>query len=287
MKNKILLSIALALIHSTAWAQFYRCTKAEKDVFDQHPDEILNLTRFRTDEECVRLNVRYYIPADKQPLIRQYVSNREFHKVCLEYLLPDSLQQRVLAKIRLDEHYQDSIDMILIPEFENKVSGDNISFALHSRKHIKLDTAQYEYLLAKAIDMTHRIRRNRTLNVWNEEMDVLRKTLSKEQLYKFFRNKNSPKVTEEARQAWKRICEAGLSEQLDSAKDMSLAISYFNERQKIKDIYRYYGTSQKKYLAELSKQMPPMVKMLDAIDKKARKKEEEKKNGTVGKEFIW
>ena len=52
----------------------------------------------------------------------------------------------------------------------------------------------------------------------------------------------------------------------------------------IKDLYRYYGTSQKKYLAELDKSKPKMIKMLDGIDKKARVEEKEK---TVGKEFVW
>ncbi len=287
MRKRILLSIMLALMYSMAFAQYYRCTKAEKDIFDLCSDEILNRTEYRTDEECARLNECYYIPTEKQSLIRQYISNREFHKVCLEYLIPDSLQQRVRSKIKIDEHYQDSIDRILIPELENKISGDNISFALHSKKYLKLDTAQYEYLMAKALDMTHRIRKNRTLNVWNEEMEVLKKTLSKKQLYIFFRNKNSSKITAEADLAWKRICEAGLSEQLDSVKEMNLAISYFYERQKIMDLYRYYGTSKKKHLAELNKQMPKIVLMLDAIDKKKRLVEKEKEKGTVSKEFVW
>ena len=62
---------------------------------------------------------------------------------------------------------------------------------------------------------------------------------------------------------------------------------YYQERHKIKDLYRYYGTSQKKYMAELEKQKPPLVKMLDALDKKARMKAEEKKSGAIGKEFVW
>ena len=113
----------------------------KKNIFDLYSDEILNRTEYRTDEECARLNECYYIPTEKQSLIRQYISNREFHKVCLEDLIPDSLQQRVRSKIKIDEHYQDSIDRILIPELENKISGDNISFALHSKKYLKLDTA--------------------------------------------------------------------------------------------------------------------------------------------------
>ena len=51
-----------------------------------------------------------------------------------------------------------------------------------------------------------------------------------------------------------------------------------------KDLYRSYGTSQKKYLAELDKSKPKMISMLEGIDKKARVEEKKK---TVGKEFIW
>lgn len=68
---------------------------------------------------------------------------------------------------------------------------------------------------------------------------------------------------------------------------MNLAISYFYERQKIMDLYRYYGTSKKKHLAELNKQMPKIILMLDAIDKKKRLVEKEKEKGTVSKEFVW
>ncbi len=118
-------------------------------------------------------------------------------------------------------------------------------------------------------------------------MDLLRKTLDKKQLDRFFTIKNGIIVSREARQAWKRICDAGLESEVDSAKEMNLAISYYHERQKIKDIYRYYGTPQKKYLAELSRQMPLIVRMVDALDKKARMEEDEKKNGTIGKEYVW
>ncbi len=53
------------------------------------------------------------------------------------------------------------------------------------------------------------------------------------------------------------------------------------------DLYRYYGTSKKKHLAELNKQMPKIILMLDAIDKKKRLVEKEKEKGTVSKEFVW
>lgn len=287
MKIKNLLSITFVMVCIATSAQTFRCTDAEKEVFDKHADEILGRTSYRTGEECERLYQRYLVPEEKKTLIERYIRNREFHKVCLEYMFPDSLELRVRRKIRLDSHYQDSIDRVLIPEYTNKISGDNVSFALHFSKQIHLDSAQYEYLLAKALDMTHRIRKNRMLNVWNEEMDLLRKTLDKKQLDQFFIIKNGVSVSREARQAWKRICDAGLESEVDSAKEMNLAISYYHERQKIKDIYRYYGTPQKKYLAELSRQMPLIVRMVDALDKQARMEEDGKKDGTIGKEFVW
>ncbi|MCI6463730.1 MAG: hypothetical protein MSA30_10220, partial [Prevotella sp.] len=96
--------------------------------------------------------------------------------------------------------------------------------------------------------------------------------------------KNYLKVLDEFDKAWDKLKTAGLAEQLDSAKDAKEAIKYMHRRQMIKDLYRYYGTSQKKYLAELDKSKPKMIKMLDGIDKKARVEEKEK---TVGKEFVW
>ena len=62
---------------------------------------------------------------------------------------------------------------------------------------------------------------------------------------------------------------------------------YLTQQRKIKDIWRYYGTPQKKNLAELAKEKPQMQMMLDALDKKKKTEEEEKKNKTISKEFIW
>ena len=101
-----------------------------------------------------------------------------------------------------------------------------------------------------------------------------------------FVNKNSGIVTLEFNRAWKKLKEAGLTEQLDSAKDANDAINYMFNRQMIKDLYRSYGTPQKKYLAELDKNKPKMMSMLEGLEKKARMKEEEKTK-TVSKEFVW
>lgn len=261
--------------------------KPEGRVYQAHADEILPRVNYRHDELMLETHARYVCSPSKDEKLGQYLFQREIRKACYDYIWPDSVRLRSLAKMRIDTQYQDSIDMLLIPEYYNRISGDNISYALHARRAVRMDSTQYDYLMGKALDMAHRLRRNPRLNVWNEEMEILTKTLNKEQLDRFFRDKNARSVTKEMQAGWKRLTDAGLAEQLDSVNDMARAYFYFQERQKIKDLYKYNSTAQRKHLAELNKSMPTMIRMLDGLDKKARIEENERNNKTVGKEFVW
>ena len=261
--------------------------KPEGRVYQAHADEILPRVNYRHDELMLETHARYVCSPSKDEKLGQYLFQREIRKACYDYICPDSVRLRSLAKMRIDTQYQDSIDMLLIPEYYNRISGDNISYALHARRAVRMDSTQYDYLMGKALDMAHRLRRNPRLNVWNEEMEILTKTLTKEQLDRFFRDKNARSVTKEMQAGWKRLTDAGLAEQLDSVNDMARAYFYFQERQKIKDLYKYNSTAQRKHLAELNKSMPTMIRMLDGLDKKARIEENERNNKTVGKEFVW
>ena len=261
--------------------------KPEGRVYQAHADEILPRVNYRHDELMLETHARYVCSPSKDEKLGQYLFQREIRKACYDYIWPDSVRLRSLAKMRIDTQYQDSIDMLLIPEYYNRISGDNISYALHARRAVRMDSTQYDYLMGKALDMAHRLRRNPRLNVWNEEMEILTKTLTKEQLDRFFRDKNARSVTKEMQAGWKRLTDAGLAEQLDSVNDMARAYFYFQERQKIKDLYKYNSTAQRKHLAELNKSMPTMIRMLDGLDKKARIEENERNNKTVGKEFVW
>ena len=262
-------------------------TKVEGQVYRAHADDILPQVFNRCDELSMEIHLRYVCSPSKDEKLGQYLLQRELRKACYDYILPDSIKRRVMIKMRIDAQYQDSIDMLLIPEYYNRISGDNISYALHAKRAVRMDSTQYDYLMGKALDMAHRLRRNPRLNVWNEEMEILTKTLTKEQLDRFFRDKNARSVTKEMQAGWKRLTDAGLAEQLDSVNDMARAYFYFQERQKIKDLYKYNSTAQRKHLAELNKSMPTMIRMLDGLDKKARIEENERNNKTVGKEFVW
>lgn len=285
MKSKtILLSIALAMLCPAAKAEVLRCTIQEKEVYLANKELVDSMLDFRYREEVAKINHYFNVPEKDMTRLVFFVKNREFKYICQDILYKDSLDRRVKNKITIERVFQDSINTILIPTCQHHISGENLSYALRCRNTLDLDSAQYAYIMGKALSMARRIRKDYRVNLWNEEMEILKKTLDKGQLWSFFRRKNAKKIWDEFDKAWDKLKKADLTEQLDSAKDAKEAIKYMHSRQMIKDLYRGYGTPQKKYLAELDKSKPKMMRMLDGIDKKARVEEKRK---TVGKEFVW
>ncbi len=285
MKTKFFLSIAFALACSATFAQTsLRKLQAEEDTLSKYYSDILKSTNLIENECEVEIGLKYKVPLNKVLKLSHLVKERERRKVCYNYIYGDSTITRVRCKLEIDSIYRDSINTLLIPVKGNRISGDNISLALRYEKLLKLDEAQYNSLMDKALSMARKIYSSPRTNVWNEEMNVLRKTLTPKQLSLFFSSKNSKSVSKELDDAWKQLVDAGLSVQLDSAKEFPLAFRYLHERQKIKDIFRYYGTSQKKYLAELDKHKPAMIQMLATLEKQKNNKSN---NKSVGKEFVW
>lgn len=284
MRKNFLLSIVLAMLYMPADAQMLSCTIHEKDVYLANQEKIDSIFFLRFPEEFAKICNVYHVPKDGRDKLELFIKNREFKYICQDFLYRDSLEKRVENKMTIEKVFRDSINSILIPEYRNNLSGENLSYALHCRNFLGLDSIQYSYIMTKALDMARRIRKNYRINLWNEEMDILKKTLDKGQLYSFFKIKNTVKVTNEFNKSWEKLQKAGLTEQLDSAKDAKEAISYMFSRQMIKDLYRGYGTPQKKYLAELDKSKPKMISILEGIDKKAKIGEKKK---SVNKEFIW
>lgn len=278
----------MSLIYSAALAQSLRKPNLEEDFMRNESPDIQKAIADIGYESSLEMRLTYNVPFDKMNQLVEFVKNREKRKLCYNTVYADSLLKRVMCKMEIDSLYRDSINTILIPLPNSRISGDNLSLALQNSKSLRLDGAQYDNMMNQAVEMARQIRRNRTLNVWNREMEVLRKTLTPDQLTYFFVIKNLDKVSAEIDNGWKKLTDAGLTEQLDSVKEFPLAFRYYQEYYKIKDIYRYYGTSQKKHIAELEKRKPAMVQLLATLDKNTREQEKNKhKTKTIGKEFVW
>lgn len=278
----------MPLIYSGALAQSLRKPNLEESFMRNKSSDIQKAIADIGYESSIEMRLTYNVPFDKMNQLTALIKKREMRKLCYNTIYADSLLKRVVCKMEIDSLYRDTINTILIPLPNSRISGENISLALQNSKSLRLDDAQYDNMMEQAVGMARQIRKNRTLNVWNWEMEVLRKTLTPDQLTYFFVIKNLDKVSAEIDNGWKKLADAGLTEQLDSIKEFPLAFRYYQEYYKIKDLYRYYGTSQKKHIAELEKRKPAMVQLLATLDKNTREQEKNKhKTKTIGKEFVW
>lgn len=278
----------MPLIYSGALAQSLRKPNLEESFMRNKSSDIQKAIADIGYESSIEMRLTYNVPFDKMNQLTALIKNREMRKLCYNTIYADSLLKRVMCKMEIDSLYRDTINTILIPLPNSRISGENISLALQNSKSLRLDDAQYDNMMEQAVGMARQIRKNRTLNVWNWEMEVLRKALTPDQLTYFFVIKNLDKVSAEIDNGWKKLADAGLTEQLDSIKEFPLAFRYYQEYYKIKDLYRYYGTSQKKHIAELEKRKPAMVQLLATLDKNTREQEKNKhKTKTIGKEFVW
>lgn len=291
MKKTFLLSIALAMCSCHVTAQnashVMAVTQYEIDALKEHSKEIMEKANYLTDEEVMRTHLSYRVLKKDEGKLRRYIQQREIRKCCYDYIFPDSLIHRIVNKMSIDEFYADSVNTVLLAANNPYISGENVTFALFIKDKLELENVQYDSIMSHALDMARRMRKNPKLDVWDEEMLVLTKTLTTRQLDKFFYIKHSPEIMKEVNSGWKRLEEADLTEQLDSVQDIIKARMYYSLRRKITDVFRNNRTARRQNLAELTKEMPPMVRMIDALDKKEKMIKDEENNKTIGKEFVW
>ena len=283
-KNIFITTIIAATLTQTAIARTgIAPTDEELAVAEKHKKALAERSRINGEEAFATLCIEYYVPKSKSEELSDLIMLRERRKAAYDYIYEKSPAKRARAKLAIDSAFQDSIDVPLIP-FNHGISGDNISFAMRLMPILNLDEAQRSYIVQKALDIARQMRNNPRRNVWNDEINTLRQTLNAEQLDRFFTHKNAGKATSLMRLTWSKLSKAGVAARLDSARDCAQAYMYYLEQQKINDLYKYYGTSKKKYLAELSKRMPEMVRLYDSLGKRKRLEARKKE---VGKEYVW
>ena len=287
--KKQLLSVALTLCFGMVRGQVVAValTQHEIDALKGHSKEIMEKANKLAEEETMRTHMQYRVLRKDEERLRQYILHREIRKCCYDFIFPDSLRHRVANKMSIDEFYADSVNTVLLTAGNSYISGDNVTFALHRAKDIELDEASRDTIMKRALDMAQRLRKNPRLDLWDEEMAVLTQTLSSRQIDKLFYARHYPEIAREVNDGWKRLEKAGLTEQLDSTQEIIKARMYYSLRHKINDIYRGNRTARRQNLAEIAKQMPQMVRMVDALDRKEKMIKEEENNKTIGKEFVW
>lgn len=244
-------------------------------------DSVLNEVALWNGEEAFeRMRMKYrFKKADASKLKHLYME-REKEKN-LANKADFSAQNIIWYKDNIDSVYSDSIYRYLIPE--NKISSENLTCALKYSKRIELDEAQYEYLMFCALRMAHRLEKDPLKNLWDEEMDILRKTLTSKQMRNMLILKHKNAIQKDINKVWTELKKVNLTNEVDSAKEYSKARMYIALKYCINDVYRHKSGERRNNLEELKKKRPLLIKMYDAlVQRKQEKKEEEDY-----KEFIW
>lgn len=284
MTKKFLLLSALTFLSCIIISAQPEIWKVESDVYCKYSKEIAKAISPTVEEIEVGIQLKYNVPYELLPKISRYIRECECRKACYNYIFKDSVMSRYLHKVSIDSIYRDSINRLLIPVDGSKISGENVSLALKLSKAIKLDDAQYENIMENALRMARCLYKEPRTNVWNEEMEILKKTLTTKQLSFFFQKKYSKKTNYMVEVGWQKIVDAGLDAQLDKDKERTKAYIYYQEQQRISDLYRYKETQRKRNLVELDKNKPNMIRILETLE---NQKKQLKQNKNVGKDFVW
>ncbi len=282
MGKRVLSCVLTVIVTLGAYAQ-NEFTDSERKVFEEHENEIISRSRIAGEDAHAELCMKYNVPKSQSEKLASMLVERERRKAVYDYIYPSSPRLRAQAKLSVDSVYQYHVDEILIPY--NKMSGENITFLLRRRKAFRLDDAQYEYLMKHAVEMCHKMRKDRKADVWDEEMAVMRNTLGKKMFNSFLIQKNASVVTKRMKESWKKLRDAGLTEELDSVSDCARMYMFYMEQEKIKSVYKNFSTERKKRLAENDKQMPKAVKMYYALARKEREAKKSESEETKG--LVW
>ncbi len=278
LKKIIVYCLLLIVVNNFAVAQ--RNVKFVGAAYVLRDSVLDEVAQWNGEEEFERMRMKYRFKKSDTNRLKLLYMERERKKI-LSNKVGLSAQQAVVYKNEVDSVYSDSIYRYLIAE--NKISGENLTFALKYSKRFELDEAQYEYLMSCALSMAHRIEKNPLQNLWNEEMDILDKTLTHNQLRNMLIFKHREAIQKEINQVWAQLEDANLLHEVDSATEYPKARMYIALKYFVNDIYRHKSGERRNNLEELKKKRPLLIKLYDALVQRNTDKNDEDDY----RDFIW
>lgn len=291
INTKLLMCLSCTLMTGNLMAQSSCFTEEEENVINSMNKTVKEPAAFLRDDALAYIVKHYCYNNGQFPILKKYCHNRELKKYVHNFIESNPLD-RLIVKERIDSIYSDSINTILIP-YNPSLSGKAISLALRMSDVMNVSDKKQSKLMDKALDFARRLRKNPFTNFAREEMDCLQKNLNKNQLNLVLNEKNNPNAMFQAEKTWGILEKNNLTNQLDSAQQMSLAYNYYLTELRYKDLYVEQYKTMNRNLQEIYKRKPKIIKMYEAIEEKQRMAElhkefeEQQKEKKVGGEFSW
>lgn len=276
MKLKFLVSAFGLLFTSNIDASILEWTQEEVRVYEENKEALTFRCEIAAQDAFQIMRETYHLPSTDEDFVYKLMLERESRKATCDYIF-NVPKDRVKKKKIIDELYQDSIDVRLLPH-NDILAGANVCLALRLADKLGINAEKYNKIMKLGLSVAKHLRKNPRYNYDVEVMDNLRNFLTKEQLVTILRSRNAVQAVNKAVATWNEVKAAGLIENEDSASCTQNAIGYFLEEYIINDMYVGHDKVLKKNLSDLRKGQPIIVRLNSSIKKKEeliRKKEEE------------
>lgn len=286
MKKKLLLTLILVQTACCVFSQSTEWQKKERTAIERHGNVFLPFAVIAGEDALENLKMKYRIAPEQLPALYRMLIKRETRKLAHNYIETDS-RSRIIAKASIDSVYQDSINAMLIPLNLN-ISGTCISMTLRLADKIRLSEKKRKKLLDCALDYARRRNRNPYVNFTWEEMAVLNKYLTRNQLNYVLDEKNKVEASVKAQRAWNELDMAGETQELDSMQQVIRANMYYSLEMRFRDMYVGESELLERNLSDLYVSKPKIIKMYEALEERKRMKAKDtRKEKNVSSAFSW
>lgn len=268
MKQKLLtVAFVLALAaHANADDHILEWTPDESAVYQDYAENFAFTCGIAAEDAYYVLGRKYVVRKKDQNYVLRLLFERECRKATYN-ILSHKPWERLDNKLRLDDLYQDSIDIRLLPDNDN-LAGENISISLRFAEHMGVSKENYSKILNLGLGVAKKLRKDPRYNYDIEVMDSLRNYLNRAQLVKVLSAKHALACINKGVAVWKELQNAGMVMDEDSATCCDQAIDYYTMECVINDMFVGHEKQLKKNLSDLWKNQPLIVRMSGSLRKK-------------------
>lgn len=252
-------------------------TDSERRVYEEHREELDFRGEAVGTDAYELLKQGHRVSDTHGAYLKQLLIERETRKATYDYM-GYGARKRLGCKQRIDSLYLDSISIRLF-EYDPAVAGEAVMYACRLAKAVGMDADTKARVERLGLAVARELDRNPTYRYEVRVMDTLRACLTREQLARVLRVKNSARGTAMAREAWRVATERGLVEAADSADLTSKADIYYTEELVVRDMFVGHGDALGKNLNWLRKQQPALVRMAGAVSRKLELGKKGESNG--------
>jgi len=285
MKKSLLITAMSLLMTSGCFANVFQFTDEEEKVCSENWDALVFRGKAVGLDALEELKQKYYVLAEHVDYLTALFVEREMRKATYDYMNYKP-RDRMIRKEEIDNSYQDSINVRLIP-YNASIAGEPISLAFRLTKAIGISKDVSVKIHNLGLEIARKVHENPRYYYDVKVMDSLRTFLKRDQLVRILRVKNGDMAYAKAKMAWKNVVDNRLTENQDSAECIEMAITYYIQEGVVNDMFVGHDIALRKNLSNLWMHQPLIVRMAGALQRKAELEKQKKEEKEIDNNLAW